>query len=65
MALQAQVMRYEIALLKGQKAKPSFKSSKMEESADKEADKADGEPADADGTTKRKRAGSHKRSKTA
>jgi hypothetical protein len=56
-----QRMRDEIAVLKGEKARPTFKSSKMEEKTDK------GEEGDAEGESDKgeKRAGSEKRSKTA
>ena len=64
---EIQQMRDEIAVLKGEKAKPKFKSSKMDQNTDKNKDQDGGEdedtsPADAD---KVKRAGSAKRSKTA
>lgn len=64
---EIQHMRDEIAVLKGQKAKPKFKSSKMDQNTDKNkdpegADDEDASPQDAD---KVKRAGSAKRSKTA
>jgi hypothetical protein len=53
-----QQMRDEISVLKGEKAKPKFKSSKMDEETDKTTDEADeGE--------KQKRPGSAKSSKTA
>ena len=59
--IEVQQMRDEIAVLKGQKAKPKFKSSKMDQNTnpgeDKGASPQDGE--------KSKRAGSTKRSKTA
>jgi len=58
---EVQQMRDEIALLKGQKAKPKFKSSKM----DQNTDKGDDEGASSQDGAKSKRAGSHKRSKTA
>ena len=54
-------LRDEIALLKGQKAKPKFKSSKMDQNTDPSDDKG---AASQDGV-KHKRAGSPKRSKTA
>ena len=64
---EIQQMRDEIAVLKGEKAKPKFKSSKMDQNTDKNKGQDGGEdedtsPADAD---KVKRAGSAKRSKTA
>lgn len=58
---EIQQMRDEIAVLKGQKAKPKFKSSKMDQNTDKEDDEG-ASPQDGD---KSKRAGSAKRSKTA
>ena len=58
---EVQQMRDEIALLKGQKAKPKFKSSKMDQHTDPGDDK--GAPSQ-DGA-KHKRAGSPKQSKTA
>jgi hypothetical protein len=52
-----QQMRDEIAILKGEKAKPKFKSSKMDENTNKDVEvEEDDEP--------KKRAGSAKRSKT-
>ena len=56
---ELQQMRDEIAVLKGEKARPKFKSSKMHENTDDipEDSEAEGE--------KKKRAGSDKRSKTA
>lgn len=58
---EIQQLRDEIAVLKGQKAKPKFKSSKMDENTDKDAaDAAQGE-----GGEKPKRPGSAKQSKTA
>ena len=51
-------MRDEIAVLKGEKAKPKFKSSKMDENTDR--DDGDGEEAE-----QPKRAEASKRSKTA
>ncbi|MDP3651835.1 MAG: hypothetical protein Q8R67_09140 [Rhodoferax sp.] len=64
---EIQQMRDEIAVLKGKKAKPKFKSSKMDKNTDKNKDQEgdddeDASPADGD---KVKRAGSAKRSKTA
>lgn len=59
-ANEMQQMRDEIAVLKGEKARPTFKSSKMDESTDKEADTAE-----AGDSEKKQRAGSAKRSKTA
>ena len=58
---EVQQLRDEIALLKGQKAKPKFKSSKMDQNTDPSDDK---DAASQDGV-KHKRAGSPKRSKTA
>lgn len=58
---QIQQMRDEIALLKGEKAKPKFKSSKMDQNTDKDDDQGASPP---DGE-KAKRAGSAKKSKTA
>lgn len=55
-----QQMRDEIAVLKGEKARPKFKSSKMDESTDEDADAGE----EGDGK-KKQRAGSAKRSKTA
>jgi hypothetical protein len=52
-----QQMRDEIAVLKGEKGKPKFKSSKMDQKAGKKDD-------DIDGEDKKKRPGSAKRSKT-
>lgn len=53
-----QQMRDEISVLKGEKAKPKFKSSKMDEETDKAKDDESGED------EKQKRPGSAKRSKT-
>ena len=52
-----QQMRDEIAVLKGEKAKPKFKSSKMDEETEKGQD-------DEAGDDEKKRPGSAKRSKT-
>ena len=60
---QIQQMREEIAVLKGEKARPKFKPSKMEECTDK--DDEPGDDATQQDGQKSKRAGSHKRSKTA
>jgi len=58
-----QQMRDEIAVLKGEKAKPKFKSSKMDEETDKAKDgETGGETGDGE---KKKRPGSAKSSKTA
>jgi len=58
-----QQMRDEIAVLKGEKAKPKFKSSKMDEETDKARDsETAGEAVDGE---KKKRPGSAKYSKTA
>ena len=54
-------MRDEIAVLKGEKAKPKFKSSKMDEETDKAEGVEDGREGD---DSKKKRPGSAKRSKT-
>ena len=56
-----QQMRDEIAVLKGQKARPKFKASKMDEQTEPDKDKAEGD----DDGTKKKRPGSGKCSKTA
>ncbi len=59
-----QQMRDEIAVLKGQKAKPKFKPSGMETETEPDGD-ADGSDAEAkDDGLEGKRAGSSKRSKT-
>ena len=55
-------MRDEIAVLKGEKARPKFKSGKMDENTGNEAGAAGDNGAD---SGKKKRAGSAKRSKTA
>lgn len=61
-AEELQQMRDEIAVLKGQKAKPKFKASKMDQNTDKDdGDKGAGQ----EGEGKKKRAGSAKRDKTA
>ena len=57
-----QQMRDEIAVLKGEKAKPKFKSSKRDEETDKAEGVEDGSEGD---DSKQKRPGSAKRSKTA
>lgn len=64
---QAQQMRDEIAVLKGEKAKPKFKSSKMDENTDQDKgqDTDGAETEQGEGAEKPKRAGSAKRSKTA
>lgn len=62
---QAQQMRDEIAVLKGEKAKPKFKSSKMDENTDKGQDTDGGDADQGEKAGKPKRAGSAKRSKTA
>lgn len=56
-ASSIQQMRDEIAILKGEKAKPKFKSSKMDENTNKDDEDGDGEA--------KKRPGAAKRSKTA
>jgi hypothetical protein len=56
-----QQLRDEIAVLKGEKAKPTFKPSGMERETDPDPDRAGDPPAG----TPAKRAGSTKRSKTA
>ncbi|CDS54268.1 hypothetical protein [Polaromonas sp. CG9_12] len=60
-------LRDEIAVLKGQKAKPKFKSSKMDQGTDKNknAEQGDDEGAPPQDEEKSKRAGSAKQSKTA
>jgi len=64
---ELQQMRDEIAVLKGQKSKPKFKSSKMDQNTDKDKshEEGDDEGAWPQGADKSKRAGSAKRSKTA
>jgi len=62
---EIQQMRDEIAVLKGQKAKPKFKSSKMDQSTDKDNEAGDEEGASPQDGEKSQRAGSAKRSKTA
>ena len=58
---EAQQMRDEIAVLKGEKAKPKFKSSKMDKNTNKDEDDA----AKGEDGEEPKRPGSAKRSKTA
>lgn len=58
-----QQMRDEIAVLKGEKAKPEFKSSKMNEAVDKAQGAGDGGESDEGDDRKKKRPGSAKRSK--
>lgn len=61
-----QQMRDEIAVLKGEKAKPKFKSSKMNEETDKAEGVEDGgEDGGESDDNQKKRPGSAKRSKTA
>ena len=60
LSAEAQQMRDEIAVLKGEKAKPKFKSSKMDKNTNKDKNEASGEDGE-----KLKRPGSAKRSKTA
>jgi len=62
---EIQQMRDEIALLKGQKARPKFKSSKMDQHTDKDHEQGDHKGAPSQDGAKSKRAGSIKRSKTA
>ena len=62
---EVQQMRDEIAVLKGQKAKPKFKSSKMDQNTDKDNEESADEGASPQDGDKSKRAGSAKRSKTA
>jgi hypothetical protein len=59
-----QQMRDEIAVLKGQKAKPKFKPSGMEPQTEPGGDAEGSDADDNDGDGPRKRAGSSKRSKT-
>lgn len=61
---EIQQMRDEIAVLKGQKAKPRFKSSKTDQNTGKDQEGGDEGASSQDGD-KVKRAGSAKRSKTA
>lgn len=61
LSTEAQQMRDEIAVLKGEKAKPKFKSSKMEEGTNK----VDGDAPKSEDGGKPKRPGSAKKSKTA
>ncbi len=60
LSTEAQQMRDEIAVLKGEKAKPKFKSSKMDEGTDK----VDGDAPKSEDGEKPKRPGSAKKSKT-
>jgi len=60
-AERIQQLRDEIAVLKGEKPKPTFKASGMERKTSAESDGKGGTPPDGDS---RKRAGSAKRSKT-
>jgi hypothetical protein len=62
---EIQQMRDEIAVLKGQKAKPKFKSSKMDQNTGKDQEASADEGASPQDGDKVKRAGSAKRSKTA
>lgn len=62
---EVQQMRDEIAVLKGQKAKPKFKSSKMDQNTNKDQEGDDDVGASPQDRDKVKRAGSAKRSKTA
>lgn len=62
---EIQQMRDEIAVLKGQKARPKFKSSKMDQNTDKDQEGGDDKGASPQDGAKNKRAGSIKRSKTA
>ena len=62
---EIQQMRDEIARLKGQKARPKFKSSKMDQNTDRNQVDGDDEGVSPQDGEKRKRAGSAKRSKTA
>ena len=59
-----QQMRDEIAVLKGQKAKPKFKPSGMETETEPDGDTEGSDADDKDDGRERKRAGSSKRSKT-
>lgn len=62
---EVQQMRDEISVLKSQKARPKFKSSKMDKNTDENTDKDAADGAQGEDGEKPKRPGSAKRSKTA